>query len=272
MDRPLLTNEEMEAVKHLQDDRLRAVVLSLLYPEGKGEMEKALEALFAKSLEAVKKGHNILILSDRGVDREHLAIPALLASAGLHNFLIREKVRPDVGIILESGEPREVHHFCTLIGYGATAINPYLALDTARDLAAKGRLGNVTEEDALQNYMDAAVKGILSVMSKMGISTVKSYHGAQIFEAVGIGREVADTCFGHTTSPVGGLGMAGLEEENRRRHEEAYGRKKGLPAGDVFKYRRNGDEPHILSAEAIRLLQQACRTGSYELYKVYAKR
>lgn len=272
MDRPLLTNEEMEAVKHLQDDRLRPVVLSLLYPEGKGEMEKALEALFAKSLEAVKKGHNILILSDRGVDREHLAIPALLASAGLHNFLIREKVRPDVGIILESGEPREVHHFCTLIGYGATAINPYLALDTARDLAAKGRLGNVTEEDALQNYMDAAVKGILSVMSKMGISTVKSYHGAQIFEAVGIGREVADTCFGHTTSPVGGLGMADLEEENRRRHEEAYGRKKGLPAGDVFKYRRNGDEPHILSAEAIRLLQQACRTGSYELYKVYAKK
>lgn len=272
MDRPILTNEEMEAVKHLQDDRLRPVVLSLLYPEGKGEMEKALEALFAKSLEAVKKGHNILILSDRGVDREHLAIPALLASAGLHNFLIREKVRPDVGIILESGEPREVHHFCTLIGYGATAINPYLALDTARDLAAKGRLGNVTEEDALQNYMDAAVKGILSVMSKMGISTVKSYHGAQIFEAVGIGREVADTCFGHTTSPVGGLGMADLEEENRRRHEEAYGRKKGLPAGDVFKYRRNGDEPHILSAEAIRLLQQACRTGSYELYKVYAKK
>ena len=272
MDRPLLTNEEMEAVKQLKDDRLRPVVLSLLYPEGKGEMEKALEALFAKSLEAVKKGHNILILSDRGVDREHLAIPALLASAGLHNFLIREKVRPDVGIIVESGEPREVHHFCTLIGYGATAINPYLALDTARDLAAKGRLGNVTEEEALKNYMDAAVKGILSVMSKMGISTVKSYHGAQIFEAVGIGREVADTCFGHTASPVGGLGMADLEEENRRRHEEAYGRKKGLPAGDVFKYRRNGDEPHILSAEAIRLLQQACRTGSYELYKVYAKK
>lgn len=272
MDRPLLTNEEMEAVKQLKDDRLRPVVLSLLYPEGKGEMEKALEALFAKSLEAVKKGHNILILSDRGVDREHLAILALLASAGLHNFLIREKVRPDVGIIVESGEPREVHHFCTLIGYGATAINPYLALDTARDLAAKGRLGNVTEEDALKNYMDAAVKGILSVMSKMGISTVKSYHGAQIFEAVGIGREVADTCFGHTASPVGGLGMADLEEENRRRHEEAYGRKKGLPAGDVFKYRRNGDEPHILSAEAIRLLQQACRTGSYELYKVYAKK
>lgn len=272
MDRPLLTNEEMEAVKELQDDRLRPVVLSLLYTDGKGEMEKALHALFDKALEAVKSGHNILILSDRGVDKDHLALPALLASAGLHNFLIREKVRPDVGIILESGEPREVHHFCTLIGYGATAINPYLALDTAADLAEKGKLGPVTVEEALRNYMDASVKGILAVMSKMGISTVKSYHGAQIFEALGIGKEVADTCFGETTSPVGGLGFMDIEEENRKRHEEAYERKRGLPAGDVFKYRRNGDEPHILSAETIRLLQQACRTGSYEIYKLYAKK
>lgn len=272
MDRPLLTNEEMEAVKELQDDRLRPVVLSLLYTDGKGEMEKALHALFDKALEAVKSGHNILILSDRGVDKDHLALPALLASAGLHNFLIREKVRPDVGIILESGEPREVHHFCTLIGYGATAINPYLALDTAADLAEKGKLGPVTVEEAIRNYMDASVKGILAVMSKMGISTVKSYHGAQIFEALGIGKEVADTCFGETTSPVGGLGFMDIEEENRKRHEEAYERKRGLPAGDVFKYRRNGDEPHILSAETIRLLQQACRTGSYEIYKLYAKK
>ena len=272
MDRPLLTNEEMEAVKELQDDRLHPVVLSLLYTDGKGEMKKALHALFDKALKAVKSGHNILILSDRGVDKDHLALPALLASAGLHNFLIREKVRPDVGIILESGEPREVHHFCTLIGYGATAINPYLALDTAADLAEKGKLGPVTVEEALRNYMDASVKGILAVMSKMGISTVKSYHGAQIFEALGIGKEVADTCFGETTSPVGGLGFMDIEEENRKRHEEAYERKRGLPAGDVFKYRRNGDEPHILSAETIRLLQQACRTGSYEIYKLYAKK
>ena len=272
MDRPLLTNEEMEAVKELQDDRLRPVVLSLLYTDGKGEMEKALHALFDKALEAVKSGHNILILSDRGVDKDHLALPALLASAGLHNFLIREKVRPDVGIILESGEPREVHHFCTLIGYGATAITPYLALDTAAALAEKGKLGPVTVEEAIRNYMDASVKGILAVMSKMGISTVKSYHGAQIFEALGIGKEVADTCFGETTSPVGGLGFMDIEEENRKRHEEAYERKRGLPAGDVFKYRRNGDEPHILSAETIRLLQQACRTGSYEIYKLYAKK
>lgn len=273
MDRPLLTNEEMEAVKHLKDDRIRPVVLSLLYPaEGKGEMEKALDRLFDDALKAVKEGHNILILSDRGVDRDHVAIPALLASAGLHNFLIREKVRPDVGIILESGEPREVHHFCTLIGYGVTAINPYLALDTVSDLAEKGRLGKKSAEEARESYMNALVNGILSVMSKMGISTVKSYHGAQIFEALGIGKEVADRYFGHTTSPVGGIGLVEIEEENRRRHEEAYGPKKGLFSGDVFKYRRNGDEPHILTAEAIRLLQQACRTGSYELYKVYAKK
>ena len=273
MDRPLLTNEEMAAVKHLSDPRIRPAVLSLLYPaEGRGEMEKALHHLFDEALAAVKKGSNILILSDRGIDRDHVAIPALLASAGLHNFLIREKVRPDVGIILESGEPREVHHFCTLIGYGVTAINPYLALDTVSDLAEKGRLGKKSAEEARESYLNAAVNGILSVMSKMGISTVKSYHGAQIFEAVGIGKEVADTCFGGTASPVGGIGLPEMEEENRRRHEEAYGPKKGLFSGDVFKYRRNGDEPHILTAEAIRLLQQACRTGSYELYKVYAKK
>lgn len=124
--------------------------------------------LFDEALAAVKKGSNILILSDRGIDRDHVAIPALLASAGLHNFLIREKVRPDVGIILESGEPREVHHFCTLIGYGVTAINPYLALDTVSDLAEKGRLGKKSAEEARESYLNAAVNGILSVMSKWG--------------------------------------------------------------------------------------------------------
>ena len=272
IDRPLITNEEMDAVKNLKDDRLRPYVLSMLYTEGKGEMKKALDNLCAEALKAVKEGHNILILSDKGVGREKLAIPALLASAGLHNFLIREKVRPDVGIILESGEPREVHHFCTLIGYGVTAVNPYLALSTVADLAKKGRLSGKTPEEAVDNYMKASVNGILSVMSKMGISTVKSYHGAQIFEAVGIGREVADEYFGHTTSPVGGIGIGEIEKDNVLRHEAAYGNKKGLSSGDVFKYRRNGDEPHILTAEAIRLLQQACRTGSYALYKEYAKK
>ena len=226
---------------------------------------------FSQPLAAVRDGKNILILSDRGVDKDHMAIPALLASAGLHNDLIREKVRPDVGIILESGEPREIHHFAALIGFGVTAINPYLALETVKDLADKNRLHGKSAKEALANYLTAAVNGILGVMSKMGISTVKSYHGAQIFEAVGIGKEVAEKYFGGITSPIGGIGLKEIAKEAEMRHEAAYEGTKGLSSGDVYMYHRNGDEPHILTPEAIRLLQRACRTGSYEVYKEFAK-
>ncbi len=170
----------MKLIKNLESDQLKPVVLSLLYPVSGGgrAMEKALADLFVKAREAVAVGANILILSDRGVDKDHMAIPALLASAGLHNDLIAAKIRPDVGIILESGEPREIHHFASLIGFGVTAINPYLALETVEDLAKKNKLHGKEPKAALKNYMTAAVNGILGVMSKMGISTVKSYHGA----------------------------------------------------------------------------------------------
>ena len=274
IDRPLLTNEEMKLIKNLESDQLKPVVLSLLYPVSGGgrAMEKALADLFVKAREAVAEGANIIILSDRGVDKEHMAIPALLASAGLHNDLIAAKIRPDVGIILESGEPREIHHFAALIGFGVTAINPYLALETVEDLAKKNKLHGKEPKAALKNYMTAAVNGILGVMSKMGISTVKSYHGAQIFEAVGIGKEVAEKYFGGITSPIGGIGFKEIAKEAEMRHEAAYESTKGLSSGDVYMYHRNGDEPHILNPEAIRLLQRACRTGSYEVYKEYAKK
>lgn len=274
IDRPLLTNEEMKLIKNLESDQLKPVVLSLLYPVSGGgrAMEKALADLFVKAREAVAEGANIIILSDRGVDKDHMAIPALLASAGLHNDLIAAKIRPDVGIILESGEPREIHHFAALIGFGVTAINPYLALETVEDLAKKNKLHGKEPKAALKNYMTAAVNGILGVMSKMGISTVKSYHGAQIFEAVGIGKEVAEKYFGGITSPIGGIGLKEIAKEAEMRHEAAYESTKGLSSGDVYMYHRNGDEPHILNPEAIRLLQRACRTGSYEVYKEYAKK
>ena len=274
IDRPLLTNEEMKLIKNLESEQLKPVVLSLLYPVSGGgrAMEKALSDLFTKAREAVAEGANIIILSDRGVDKEHMAIPALLASAGLHNDLIAAKIRPDVGIILESGEPREIHHFAALIGFGVTAINPYLALETVEDLAKKNKLHGKEPKAALKNYMTAAVNGILGVMSKMGISTVKSYHGAQIFEAVGIGKEVAEKYFGGITSPIGGIGLKEIAKEAEMRHEAAYESTKGLSSGDVYMYHRNGDEPHILNPEAIRLLQRACRTGSYEVYKEYAKK
>ncbi len=274
IDRPLITNEEMKLIKNLESSQLKPCVLSLLYPASGGgrAMEKALSDLFTKAREAVADGANILILSDRGVDKEHMAIPALLASAGLHNDLIAAKIRPDVGIILESGEPREIHHFAALIGFGVTAINPYLALETVEDLAQKNKLHGKEPKAALANYLTAAVNGILGVMSKMGISTVKSYHGAQIFEAVGIGKEVAEKYFGGIASPIGGIGLKEIAKEAELRHEAAYESTKGLSSGDVYMYHRNGDEPHILTPEAIRLLQRACRTGSYEVYKEYAKK
>lgn len=274
IERPIITNEEMEVIKNLHSDQLKAVVLSLLYPVAGGgrAMEKALHGLFDKALEMIQEGNNILILSDRGVDKDHAAIPALLASAGLHHHLIEKKVRPDVGIILESGEPREIHHFAALIGFGVTAVNPYLALETVEDLAQKNKLHGKSAKEALQNYLTSAVNGLLGVMSKMGISTVKSYHGAQIFEAVGIGKEVADTYFGHITSPVDGIGLKEIAKETEMRHEAAYGSTKGLSSGDIYMYHRNGEEPHILTPEAIRLLQRACRTGEYGVYKEYAKK
>ena len=274
IDRPIITNQEMDIIKGLHTPQLKSVVLSLLYPAAGGgrAMEKALDQLFAKALDLVQQGNNILILSDRGVSKDQAAIPALLASAGLHHYLIKEKVRPDVGIILESGEPREIHHFATLIGFGVTAVNPYLALETVTDLAQKNKLHGKSVKEAEHNYLTAAVNGLLGVMSKMGISTVKSYHGAQIFEAVGIGKEVAEKYFGHITSPIGGIGLKEIAHETELRHEAAYGNTKGLPSGDVYMYHRNGDEPHILTPEAIRLLQRACRTGSYEVYKEYAKK
>ena len=160
-----------------------------------------------RRLEAIKNGANILVLSDRGINSRMAAIPALLASAALHHYLIDKAVRSDVGLVLESGEPREVHHFCTLIGYGITAINPYIALESIKELIAGKKLPRLDYEQARQNYIDASVKGILAVMSKMGISTIHSYHGAQIFEAVGISRDLIDKYFCNTPSPIEGLGI-----------------------------------------------------------------
>ena len=185
-------------------------------------MRKALQALCEKAEEAARSDHNVLVLSDRGVDANHVAIPALLAVAAVHNHLIKKVLRTDIGLVLESGEPREVHHFCTLIGYGVTAINPYVALETVADLQKQGRLGDVTPEQAEQNYIKAAVNGILKVMSKMGISTVRSYQGAQIFEAVGLNSDFIGKYFVNTPTRIGGIGTDGVALEALSRHHRAF--------------------------------------------------
>ena len=272
--RPLLTNKEMAVIKNLQTNTLRAVTLSMLYPVNGGTeaMETAIESICIDAYRAIRNGANILVLSDRGVNSRMAAVPALLASAAVHNYLIKKTVRSDVGLVLESGEPRETHHFCTLIGYGITAINPYLALDTVKALAAEGKLlPGLDGEQAQDNYMKAAVSGILAVMAKMGISTVKSYHGAQIFEAVGLKQELIQKYFINTPSRIEGLGLEEIAKETQLRHEAAYKDDGDLPGGDYYAYHKGGDQPHILDPQAISSLQKACKEEDYKAYKEFAK-
>ncbi|MFN3484867.1 MAG: glutamate synthase large subunit, partial [Planctomycetota bacterium] len=274
---PILTNEELARLKALEGFRgFRARTLSMLYPvaEGGRGLEKAIDDLCRQASRAIAEGADLLVLSDRGVRRGLAPIPALLAVAGVHHHLIREGTRTRAGIVVESGEPREVHHFAMLLGYGAGAINPYLALDTVADLCRRGSLGDLDEEHALRNYIKAAVKGVVKVISKMGISTIQSYRGAQIFEAIGLGREVIDRYFTWTASRVGGVGLDVLAEEARMRHERAFPERpmdgRVLDAGGQYQYRRDG-EYHLFNPETIHRLQYACRTGNYQVFKEYTR-
>ena len=220
LDRPILTNAEFAAIKQLDCRRMKTTTIPILFDPAQGAdgMRSALNELCRKAEEAARSDFNVLILSDRGVDENHAPIPALLAVAAVHNHLISKVLRTDIGLILESGEPREVHHFCTLIGYGVTAINPYLAFETVRDLQAKGRLGDITADQAEANYIKAAVSGILKVMSKMGISTIQSYEGSKIFEAIGIDKNVIDKYFTNTVSRIGGITLKDIENDTITSH------------------------------------------------------
>ncbi|HCX65322.1 MAG TPA: glutamate synthase large subunit, partial [Eubacteriaceae bacterium] len=274
---PILKDDQLHTLKQLDNDTFKSVTLSILYDPYKGAraLERALDKLFEKADRAIEEGANILILSDRGIDEHKAGIPALLASAGLHHHLIRREIRTRVGIVLESGEPREVHHFCTLIGYGVTAINPYVAYETIGNLVDQDHIKNTTVEKALDQYIKASVKGILKVITKMGISTIRSYHGAQIFEAIGIGREVIDRYFTMTPSRLEGIGLEEIAEENRMRHESAYREKApyshSLEIGGYFQCKDEG-EKHLYNPESVYMLQKACRTGDYGLFKQFSKR
>ncbi len=277
LEHPILTNEQLAAIKNLQDDRFRAVTISMLYPAkgGAREMEKALGRMFREADRAAAEGANILILSDRGVNAENAAVPALLASSAVHHHLIRKEIRTNVGLVLESGEPREVHHFCTLIGYGVTAVNPYLAFQTIDALAEKDLLDGQTAEEGRKHYVKAAVKGMLKVLTKMGISTIRSYHGAQIFEAVGLKRELVDKYFTHTPSRLEGIGLAEIVRENEMRHDSAYDESPlyadSLESGGTFQCKDDAEE-HLYNPETIYLLQRACREENYELFHDYTKK
>lgn len=271
---PLLTNVEFAAIKKMSCRRMKSETVSILFDPAGGApaMRKAIAVACKKAEDAARNGCNVIILSDRGVDATHAPIPALMAVSAVHIHLTRKAIRPDVGLILESGEPREVHHFCTLIGYGVTAINPYLVFETLREMTEKKRLGDLTYDKAEANYIKGAVGGILKVMSKMGISTVSSYHGAQIFEAIGLNQDYINRYFTNTPTRIGGIGTAGVTEETCRRHEAAFGNgatDKLMPGG-FFSVVKDGEE-HLYNPKSIAKLQQACTENNYELYKEYSK-
>ena len=270
---PILTNQELASIKALDCRRMKSVTLPILFDPTKGAegLRDALNELCEKAEEAARTDQNVLILSDRGVDENHAPIPALLAVAAVHNHLIRKVLRTEIGLILESGEPREVHHFCTLIGYGVTAINPYLALETVRDLQARKRLGDITPEQAEKNYIKAAVGGIMKVMSKMGISTVRSYHGAQIFEALGLNTNFINKFFVNTPTRIGGIGLGGVANEALARYERAFKSDETvLEPGGWYGPVKDGEE-HLFNPKTIDLLQESLINGDYAKYKEYSK-
>jgi glutamate synthase (ferredoxin) len=273
---PVLTNEEFAKLKHINQAGFKSVTLPILFKPSTGEagLAKALEDLYGRATSAVEGGANILILSDRGVDAELAPIPALLAVAGLHHHLIREGTRTRVGLVLESGEPREVHHFSLLIGYGAGAINPYLAFATLDEMIRQGMLTNVNHHDACHNFVKAAVKGVVKVISKMGISTIQSYRGAQIFEAIGLHPSVVEKYFTGTASRVGGIGLDVIAREVQLRHEHAFPKRQTnghvLDPGGQYQWRVDGEE-HLFNPQTVHKLQQACRNADYKAFKDYSR-
>jgi len=278
VNQPILANVDLERIRRIEnhvEHVFRTHTLDICYPAERGAegMAKALESLCRKATEGVKHGHNILILSDRAIDADHIAIPALLATAAVHHHLIREGLRTSVGLVVETGEARQVHDFCLLAGYGAEAINPYLAFDTVSAMVPT-LSEKLTEAEAHQRYVKAVDKGILKVMSKMGISTYQSYCGAQIFDAIGLSSSFVEQYFTGTNSLIEGVGLAEIANETVRRHQLAFGEasiyKNALDVGGELAYRLRGEE-HVWTPDTISLLQHAVRAGDHTQYQRYAQ-
>ncbi|MSU57701.1 MAG: glutamate synthase large subunit [Pedosphaera sp.] len=273
---PILSNEEFIKLQHVNMPGFKSATVPILFPVSAGPtgLEKAMADVFAKVDQAITDGINVVVLSDRGVNREMAPIPSLLAVAGVHHHLIRQGTRTQVGLVLESGEPREVHHFCLLIGYGCGAINPYLAFETLDDMIRQGLLTGLDHKTACKNYLKAAMKSVVKVASKMGISTVQSYWGAQIFEAVGLKKSVIDKYFTWTSSRIEGVGLDVVAQEVLTRHQRAFPDRSvnghALEAGGQYQWRDDG-EYHLFNPQTIHKLQKAVRTSDYQTFKEYSK-
>lgn len=285
---PIITNEELHKIQHLKDFSVQT--LSIVFDYTKQSLESALDSLCESALDAIQKGASILILSDKGISKNLCAIPSLLAVSGLHNFLVRKNRRTHASLVIQSGEPREIHHLACLLGFGATAINPYLIYECLYQLIKQKEL-EIPYDKALANYIKAASKGIVKIASKMGISTMQSYNGAQIFECIGIGSAVIERYFTSTASKIEGIGLEDIEADYLAVHKAAFQAPKinALQSKGAHKWRAgyhnpngtnhaNSDisnahscdkEEHLLDPMAIFRLQEACRRGSYELFKEY---
>jgi glutamate synthase (NADPH) large chain len=279
---PILTNTELEKLRLLGDSAgpwgksgFKSLTLSMVFKvDGGGPaLAEAVADLCRQASAAISAGYEVIILSDRDVGPEMAPIPALLAVAGVHHHLIREGSRTQVGLVVESGEPREVHHFAMLIGYGAAAINPYLVFETLHDAVRRGVLDGVELPSAVKNYVKATNKGIIKVISKMGISTTQSYCGAQIFEAIGLEQDLIDRYFTWTPSRIGGIGLDVIAEESKQRHafafKNSWPHQQKLDAGGEYQFRNDG-EFHSFNPLTIHKLQYACQSGDYKLFKEFS--
>ena len=270
---PILTNTDLLKIKNMKAEGFQVAEIPIVYYKNSG-LEKAIDYLFVEVDRAIRGGANILILSDRGVDEYHVAMPSLLALSGLQQHLVRTKKRTSVAVILETGEPREVHHFATLLGYGACAVNPYLAHETIRQLIDTDML-HKDFYAAVDDYNQAVLGGIVKVAAKMGISTIQSYQGAKIFEAIGLKEAFIQKYFTDTVSCVGGIGISEIAEDYVARHSEAFdplGLEVDLSLNSVGQHKsKSGGEKHLYNPQTIHMLQQATRRGDYGLFKQYTK-
>src|SRR5215510_3855725 len=276
IDYPVIDNAQLARLRHVYLPAFRATTISTLFdPTRKGQgLERALEEVKQRAADAVDAGYTLVILSDRSADRHMAPIPSLLATAAVHHHLVRKGTRTRCGLVVESGDVREVHHCALLLGYGAGVVNPYVAFETIADLIQDGHLAGVTYEAAVGHYIHALNKGILKVMSKMGISTLQSYCGAQIFEAIGIDSRVVNKHFTGTSSRIGGVGIDEIAMEVVQRHRRAFATRArdgaGLSVGGEYQWRREA-EYHLFTPETVFKLQHATRTGQYAIFKDYTK-
>ena len=275
LEHPLLSNSQIEKIRHIARGHFKSITIPLIFnPHVRHNMRERLDQICTEAVDAVKSGISLIILSDRGVDENCAAIPSLLAVSGVHHSLLRAGLRTKTGIIIESGEPREVFHFALLCGYGANAINPYLAYETISELSDNGFLPDVKDyKSAKNNFVKAVSKGLFKIFSKMGISTLQSYCGAQIFEAVGLDSEIVENYFTGTATRIEGLSLEMLEEETIRRHKNALDPQvdqSSLDVGGLYHYRRDG-ENHLWNPLTISKLQLSTRNNDYKTFKEYTE-